>query len=125
MNRDVPHQVQGFVMATLGDYNGGRLTGGNDSASYAQQHAIDEQIASVAMTNEAEAQQDALDCSRGSDSTTKGVLLMGYHTLHNLEETDLPKYVSEHNATLTFPEKVSLKRRSNTSCSLHNDFRKS
>ena len=45
------------------------------------------------------------DCKPASGS---GVLVMGYHTIYDLENTDLPLYVKEHGTTLTFPEKVRM-----------------
>jgi hypothetical protein len=40
-------------------------------------------------------------------AATTNTLVMGYHTIYDLDNTDLPLYVREHGATLTFPEKVS------------------
>ena len=41
-------------------------------------------------------------------ASNSSVLVMGYHTIYDLENTDLPLYVKEHATTLTFPEKVRL-----------------
>jgi hypothetical protein len=42
-----------------------------------------------------------------ASAPSSDILLLGYHTIHNLGNTDLPTYVRENSATLTFPEKVS------------------
>ena len=38
------------------------------------------------------------------------------HAFSNLDNVDLPTYVREHNATLTFPEKVSCEKRESVHC---------
>lgn len=40
-------------------------------------------------------------------STQPVTLVMGYHTIYDLDNTDLAEYAKQNDATLTFPEKVS------------------
>lgn len=41
-----------------------------------------------------------------SPASTTSAFLLGIHNYKALEDVDLPKFVKEHQATLTFPEKV-------------------
>lgn len=58
---------------------------------------------SVAGDSEAESKNE----TKGGGDDGGGMLLLGYHALNSLDGDDIPEYVKEHNATLSFPEKVS------------------
>lgn len=50
-----------------------------------------------------EPSQESIGAAAGGETVR-----LGYHALNSLDGTDIPEYVREHNATLSFPEKVSV-----------------
>lgn len=48
-----------------------------------------------------------MDPSPGSPVSTTSAFLLGIHNYKALDDVDLPEFVKEHQATLTFPEKVN------------------
>lgn len=83
-----------------------------DDDSHLPHQALDQSLqrleteSSVTNSPGARRLRDSSDC-KTSESTSP---LADADAFSNLDNVDLPEYVREHNATLTFPEKVSTTR---------------
>jgi hypothetical protein len=51
-----------------------------------------------------------MDPVPASPVSSTSAFLLGIHNYKALDDVNLPEFVKEHQATLTFPEKVSYKR---------------
>lgn len=88
---------------------GERMSFGDEmkSASEASGFGSDSASAKDVVETETPASMSSQD-AQGSEGQSRegGPFLMGYHSFNSLEDVDIPQYVRDHNATLTFPEKV-------------------
>jgi hypothetical protein len=73
-----------------------------DSEEKSPQRGASKQTASAAEATVAAAPSDPVPAGLAHDET----LRLGFHALNALDGADIPEYVREHNATLSFPETV-------------------
>ncbi|GKY96828.1 hypothetical protein MPSEU_000642000 [Mayamaea pseudoterrestris] len=70
--------------------------------------AVTGQVVSEGIASGATSKPNSGNVSDAAIRPSADILVMGYHTIYDLNNTDLPAYVREHGATLTFPEKLML-----------------
>lgn len=76
-----------------------------DSEEKSPSRGVSKQTASAVQATDAAAPTDPVRAGIASEPSRE-TLHLGFHALNALDGADIPEYVREHNATLSFPETV-------------------
>jgi hypothetical protein len=102
----IPHQQSGTEEKTASLEKSAKPHGRKTEAASS--------IASIGEDSPSESKIEASDGASGPAGNE--MLLLGYPALNSLDGADIPDYIKEHNATLTFPEMVRPKETANCIC---------